>query len=252
MIDHSSVSAVLDRRAGQRDAAGRGYRAGDRLGLRRRRVLDLLRLVEHEPSPLHLRRVLDVAGDERVGGEHDVVRAGPLGERRAWPRGGRLPWCTSTESSGAKRRSSRCPVAEHRHRADDERRASTPRSASTLAMSWAVLPRPMSSARQAPRPSRPRNASQPTPRCWYGRSAPANPAGVATGSTVAWMASSSSPPANPTPSRLHLDPGGNTERVEPEPGPHDLGRGRLAAFACRARSPRRDRRPAVRPIRRGS
>ena len=41
----------------------------------------------------------------------------------------------------------------------------------------AVLPRPMSSARQPPRPRRSRNRSQPRPRRWYGRSSPTNPAG---------------------------------------------------------------------------
>ena len=38
----------------------------------------------------------------------------------------------------------------------------------------AVLPRPMSSARQPPRPRRSRKRSQPSPRRWYGRSSPTN------------------------------------------------------------------------------
>ncbi len=45
---------------------------------------------------------------------------------------------------------------------------------SSSASTWMVLPRPMSSARQAPRPSFASRYSQRTPTCWYGRSTPCN------------------------------------------------------------------------------
>ena len=64
-------------------------------------------------------------------------------------------------------------------------------------MSWAVLPRPMSSAKQAPSPSLPRNASQPTPRAWYSRSVPLNPGGFEIDCTRACCAWSSNCPSHP-------------------------------------------------------
>ena len=51
-------------------------------------------------------------------------------------------------------------------------------------MSWIVLPRPMSSARQPPRPSAHISASQATPRRWYGRSSPSSPSGSASSRAV--------------------------------------------------------------------
>ena len=64
--------------------------------------------------------------------------------------------------------------------------------------SWTVFPRPMSSARMAPTPSRPRNDSHDSPRCWYGRSVPSKPSGVSIGSSrwSAWPDSRS--PSHPS------------------------------------------------------
>jgi len=87
----------------------------------------------------------------------------------SWPSSAALsrpaPWWVWTPSEGANRASSRSqlPRTDTGHTTSVEPSTG---SASRVAMSCAVLPRPMSSARQAPRPSRPRNASQPVPRCW--------------------------------------------------------------------------------------
>ena len=65
------AQAVLDRRAGERDAELRAQGADGR-GLLGGRVLDVLRLVEHHASPLHLVQHLLVARDQGVGGDHHV------------------------------------------------------------------------------------------------------------------------------------------------------------------------------------
>ena len=54
------------------------------------------------------------------------------------------------------------------------------RSARCAAITWTVLPRPMSSARHPPTPSRTSVSSQWTPDRWYGRNSACSPSGVAT------------------------------------------------------------------------
>ncbi|SCD87370.1 hypothetical protein GA0115252_122625 [Streptomyces sp. DfronAA-171] len=56
-------------------------------------------------------------------------------------------------------------------------------------MSWTVLPRPMSSARQPPRPSEVIRASQSRPRSWYARRLAASAAGCATVVSPSWAVS---------------------------------------------------------------
>ena len=81
------------------------------------------------------------------------------------------PWWTTTRSAGAKRPASACQLwttdSGHTTRCGPGR---SRRWASVVA----VLPRPMSSARQPPRPRRSRKRSQARPRRWYGRSSPTN------------------------------------------------------------------------------
>ena len=82
--------------------------------------------------------------------------------------------------AGANRCDLPLPVAQQRRRADDQGGPAGLRSSCRCrwsAMSWIVLPRPMSSARQPPRPSAHISASQATPRRWYGRSFASSPAG---------------------------------------------------------------------------
>ena len=78
--------------------------------------------------------------------------------RMASPRGRSLPWSTTSRASGTKRAASCCQLrttdSGHSTRCGPSRPA---RWASVVG----VLPRPMSSARHPPRPSRSRNCSQP-------------------------------------------------------------------------------------------
>ena len=88
------AEAVLDRRAGERQP-GAGRDAAQLLGGLAGRVLDGLRLVEHDAVPRALGQRVDVADRGAVGGDDDVG-AGDLGlaARRPSPatrRGGRRP-----------------------------------------------------------------------------------------------------------------------------------------------------------------
>ena len=65
------ADAVLDRRAGQRQPRASGD-APQLLGGLAGRVLDRLRLVEHDRGPLDGGQRLDVAHGGGVGGDHDV------------------------------------------------------------------------------------------------------------------------------------------------------------------------------------
>ena len=71
---------VLDWCAGHRDAPV-GAQALCRFGLGGVGVLHLLGLVESDPSPLDSGEGVDVAGEEAVGGEHDIVATAHLHER---------------------------------------------------------------------------------------------------------------------------------------------------------------------------
>ena len=111
---------VLDRRPGERDAVARSERA-DRprlLGLAR---LDVLGLVEHDPVPLDRLERLAVAQRERVRRHHEVVRARGARERLPLE-----PLAAIVDVHPQARREPLglpLPVAGHRHRADQQRRA---------------------------------------------------------------------------------------------------------------------------------
>ena len=98
------AEAVLDRRAGEGDAdAGRD--AAQLLGGLVGRVLDGLRLVEHDAVPLALGERLDVADRGAVGGDDDVGLGDLVVELVGrWP--ATAPWCTTTRSSGVNRAAS--------------------------------------------------------------------------------------------------------------------------------------------------
>ena len=90
------------------------------------------------------------------------------------------PWCRQVARVGAKRLASRCQLPTTDVGATTRvgpSSRSAARSCSTAASTWTVLPSPMSSARQAPKPSRSRYASQEKPRTWYSRNSPANAPG---------------------------------------------------------------------------
>ena len=99
-----------------------------------------------------------------VGGEHER-RAG----RRAPARSRRQPWKRRTGTPGGEPLDLRLPVAEQRGGADDEGRAGAAAAAGRCrasAIRVTVLPRPMSSARQAPSPSEVSWSSQVRPWRW--------------------------------------------------------------------------------------
>ena len=128
-----------------------------------------------------------------------------------------------TRSPGVKRAASRCqlPSTDTGHTTSV---GPSTGSARTVASSCAVLPNPMSSARQAPRPSRPRNDSQATPRSWYGRSWPSKPAGVATAADPGVERAVEQVP-QPACGVYAGDrrPFRRAQVVEPHPGPHQVG-----------------------------
>ncbi len=159
--------AVLDRRARERGAARGPQRPhGARLG--GRRVLDVLRLVEREVLPVHLREERPVAVGERVGRDEEVdVRE--RAARNASPLARSGPWWTATLSVGAKRAASETQFSATdvgQTRSDGPIASPASRAARSVARNWTVLPSPMSSARQAPSPRVRRNRSQATPRTW--------------------------------------------------------------------------------------
>ena len=117
---------VLHRRPGQGDP-GRGRQGPDRPGLPGGVVLDVLRLVADHPGPAHLGERGLVPGGHAVRGEDQVRIAQRRGERLAlqpvrtvvhvhpevWGEPGRLP----------------LPVADQRHRADQQRGTGTSEAA---------------------------------------------------------------------------------------------------------------------------
>ena len=149
--------AVLDGRAGEGDPRPAGELLG-RPRLAGAGVLDGLRLVEDdevatrrlEPRQPQQRAV---AGDRRGRRRGAAPAGGPSARRRAGPRGGRgAPRGRARSGSTSATqlaRSEAGATSRLGRRPAPASRLSTVRSAST----WIVLPRPMSSARHAPRPS---------------------------------------------------------------------------------------------------
>ncbi len=181
---------VLDRRASDGDpVAGRQGPHGRRLP--GRRVLDGLRLVHHDPVPLDLRQIGRVPRREGVGRDDEV---GLADRRREVLAAG--PFGSVMDVDPQARRELRhlaLPVADERHRTDQQGRTDVGRrpdgrpmpvwSPSRRASTVADLPRPMSSARIRPSPSDSRKVSQARPRSWYGRRVPVKPSGAGTGSS---------------------------------------------------------------------
>ena len=160
---------VLDRRAGEGDLlSGTQLADGARcLGVR---VLHHLRLVEDHGRPFDAAEVFEVAGQQPVRGDHDLAfRIAP--EQRVVARRRRarrqrlrvLPWWICTSSFGVNRCASllqlRTTLSGHTTRCG-------PGRSTRWANVVAVLPRPMSSARQPPRPSLARNCIHDRPRRW--------------------------------------------------------------------------------------
>ena len=120
-------------------------------GRRRAGVLDVLRLVGDDQVPRHRGQGGVVAPHGAVRRQHEPAVAAASTEL-ARP----SPWKRRTGRPGANRADLGLPVAEQAGRADDERRPA--RAPCSSRWRWSairviVLPRPMSSARQAPRPS---------------------------------------------------------------------------------------------------
>ena len=147
---------VLDRRPREGEPGRRPQRPR-RAALRAARVLDLLCLVEDDASPGHAAQRLAVAGDQRVGREHELglphggreARARPAGRRRGGRgRRGRArtgpPRAASSPRATSGRRRSVGPIRSGG--------GTFACSATSSASSWTVLPRPMSSARMPPKP----------------------------------------------------------------------------------------------------
>ena len=172
---------VLDRRAGHRDPPPRAQPA-QRTRALRRRVLDVLRLVEQQPVPVDERERLDVARRDVVGRDDDVggcarpATSAVAGE----PRG-------AVMREHAQRRREPLDLGAHclttliGQTTSVGPSASAPnssRSDASIAIACTVLPRPMSSARIAPTPRSPSMRSQPWPRSWNGKSSNCIAAGV--------------------------------------------------------------------------
>jgi hypothetical protein len=126
----------------------------------------------HGMAPARGARQRAVAGDDQIDAGEPLADRAPSAPRRH-----RRGCATSAARSGAKRaisapswRAARpAPPAGWAPRGlRRSRPVALARSSS--ASTWIVLPRPMSSARQAPRPSDESRCSQRTPACWYGRS----------------------------------------------------------------------------------
>ena len=168
--------AVLHGRAGQ-DDAGVGLEPLDGLRLPGGRVLDGLGLVQHRQLPADLHQPL-LPQEHAIAGYDDVdVPQARGGVRRDaveffLGRFGRMQECGAER--GREAGHLRLPVAQQRGRQHQERgfRVLAIRDlpglfkANNNARTWMVLPSPMSSARQAPRPRPERNRSQLTPVAW--------------------------------------------------------------------------------------
>ena len=108
------VEPVLDGRAGERDPVARGDRAR-RLRRPGERVLDRLGLVERQHPPSERREEAAIAGQERVGGEHDVPDLQVDRFRRAV-----RAVVDHGAQAGGESVQLPLPVAEHGRRADDQ------------------------------------------------------------------------------------------------------------------------------------
>ena len=97
-------------------AGGEGAR---RLRLPGRGVLDRLRLVEHHPPPRDVAQCLDVARGDRVGRDHEVGAGDGLLEPLAAGPVGAVVHVDGQVGSEPLRLA--LPVADERHRADEER-----------------------------------------------------------------------------------------------------------------------------------
>ena len=236
MIDHSSSSRFS---TGVPVSATRcpAVTCAGGLGGVGERVLDLLRLVEHEHAPLALGQQPAVARQQGVRGQHDVPAArGP--RRRACGRG--RDGCGPSRS-GANRCSSRCQLPEHRRRAHDQRRLARRRRRGRAGRRSAGPSCRGPCRRPGARPGRARASacSHPSPTFWYGRSSPWNAAGrlerarVAPGSRsrvdqlleLAGRVARPRPPfraprsARPAPLRARSSPASTSRGARSRPGP---------------------------------
>ena len=144
---------VLHRGTGDRDPVP-GRQRPDGARLPGGGVLDGLRLVDDQPVPVDLGQRVGVAGGDRVRGEHQVATR-PRPRRNASPAGAFGAVVHVDPQVGRERGGLPLPVADQRHRADQQRRARRRiGSPASSASSCTVLPRPMSSARIPPSPTR--------------------------------------------------------------------------------------------------
>ena len=112
---------ILDRGAGQRHPAGRGNRP-NRPGLSGAGVLDLVGLVEHKPTPADLGERVAVQADERVRGEHHIVRGGPFDEGRLVRKKPRRAVVNHDLERRGEPIELALPIPKHRDRTHDQRR----------------------------------------------------------------------------------------------------------------------------------
>ena len=157
MIDHSSASRFSTGVpvSATRCAAPQPPR---RLGGPRQAVLDRLRLVEHHPAASRIRPSSSMSRVRGGVGGDDQVGVAASRSRSASPRS-RSPAVVGVDPQpGSELRRLPLPVADQRHRAQQQRRpgirARAARCADSSASSCTVLPSPMSSARQRPEAQR--------------------------------------------------------------------------------------------------
>ena len=155
------VEMVLHRRSGKREPLRRAQ-PPRRLRAFGTRILDRLRFVEHGDLPIVRAQRLDVALQQRVRREHDVVR-GDLREAFGAVGAGEREHA----QTGNETRDLRAPVRRDARRRDDQYRvfeASAAFSIATCASNSTVFPNPMSSASTPPKPLRASSCSHATPR----------------------------------------------------------------------------------------
>ena len=170
---------VLHRRAGDRDPVARRQRA-DRGGLLGGGVLDRLRLVDDDPAPVDLGAA---SAASRAASAYVVMtRSAPAtASANALPRARSAPWWTCTRRSRGEPGRLPLPVADQRHRADQQRRVAVAGRVVGRAAPAAGPSCPGPCRRRARRRARARcrKSSQARPRSWYGRSVPAKPSASA-------------------------------------------------------------------------
>ncbi len=110
--------------------------------------------------------------------------------------------------------SSRAATPARRSGSCASRRRAAARSTSINASTCIVLPRPMSSARHAPRPSDDKRCSQRTPACWYGRSVALSASPGSTRASASGRRSPSSVSASQGPATMR-DQSGAAESTTP-------------------------------------